>query len=758
MNVSGVSELIDALASLDCGSETIIEMNPATSLYVLTDIYDSSFFGDNGLPIIYCNVTINGNGTTLTRSNSAPPFRLFGVDSGGSLTINDLALTNGKPSETGGGTILSVGGAVSVNRSYVLNNVIDFETGWQTLGAGIYVYYGSLSITDSEIAGNQNLAGNASENLGDGGGVASINGTVTLSGVNFHDNAVSRDGSAAAILDNSTVDAHINVSCIVGNAGLSVYANWGLDATSNWWGDANGPLVDQPSTGTRDSINSTVTAISPLNARPDCGVPPPVCGSFAPNSLAAQDNCPTSTPTPTPMPTSTPFGCHVTFITPSQFQTYITNAPDQVRELQDMRVLVDSTGMNVLLGPIINAKHFGAVINWGGASYIVSARVEFPQGDSDKQIWYRIASSDAWIPVRYDGLDYSNTYDPCSSVAAPVNLTFAYDRKAAANYAIEHSYDTLVNFANLSSSGRVTQKLNAANLPYAHFHYDDVGNGQGTGSAIFVSEAIWMGGLPMTYGIPESCTSTTNQSDKGWRYCFGLTTSPTGDYASAPFDTHEDLFAYWATGYQNAVLIGNRGSQLLFPGLPISQNIQYIWGGDTLETTNHDLSLYNGSQVMGNLFFGVVSDPQGLSNRVQQLLTDNSQNRIIQMVDYIYINTVPSHGLIIVGWQEALNCIQAFEHQPNWLIDDFGVSFQDAQAKQIPNPVPYVADFTDPASTQRTTPRPFYCTRFNEDYDAAYFNLHNWYFFTLPDSVSLPNPMLSPTAPNRIYIDPRWQW
>jgi hypothetical protein len=300
VNVSSVSELIDALASLDCGNETVIEMNPATTLYVLTDVYDSSFFGDNGLPIIYCNVTINGNGTTLTRSNSAPPFRLFGVDSGGSLTINDLALTNGKPSETGGGAILSVGGAVNVNRSYVLNNVIDFETGWQTLGAGIYVYYGSLSITDSEIAGNQNLAGNASENLGDGGGVASINGTVALSGVNFHDNAVSRDGSAAAILDNSTVDGHISYSCIVGNAGLSVYANWGLDAASNWWGNAAGPLVDQPSTGTRDSVNSTVTASSPLNARPDCGVPPPVCGSFALNSLAARDNCPTSTPTPTP--------------------------------------------------------------------------------------------------------------------------------------------------------------------------------------------------------------------------------------------------------------------------------------------------------------------------------------------------------------------------------------------------------------------------------------------------------------------------
>jgi hypothetical protein len=304
--VDSVSELIDALANADCGDETVIEMDPGTPLYTLTDVYDSSFFGNNGLPIIECNVTINGNGTTLTRSVNADPFRLFGVDSGATLTINDLALTNGSPSETGGGAILSVGGTVNVNRSYILNNVIDFETGWQTLGAGIYVYYGDLTITDSEIAGNHNLAGNSFEDLGDGGGIASISGTVTVSGVDFHDNLVSRDGSAAAILDNSTVGAHINDGCIVGNADISVFANWGLDAGSNWWGNSAGPLVDLPSTGTRDSINSAVTANSPLSTRPDCGVPPPICGGFAANGAAALTDCETDTPTPSPTPTLTP--------------------------------------------------------------------------------------------------------------------------------------------------------------------------------------------------------------------------------------------------------------------------------------------------------------------------------------------------------------------------------------------------------------------------------------------------------------------
>src|SRR5690606_29374772 len=99
-------ELINAVASSNgnCGVHTIIEMTQG--LYGLTAPTDTAFYGNNGLKV-NCTLTINGNGSTITR-NSGTNFRIFGVDSGANLTLNNVTIHNGWATATGGGGILSV--------------------------------------------------------------------------------------------------------------------------------------------------------------------------------------------------------------------------------------------------------------------------------------------------------------------------------------------------------------------------------------------------------------------------------------------------------------------------------------------------------------------------------------------------------------------------------------------------------------------------------------------------------------------------
>jgi hypothetical protein len=63
-------------------------------------------------------------------------------------------------------------------------------------------------------------------------------------------------------------------------------------------------------------------------------------------------------------------------------------------------------------------------------------------------------------------------------------------------------------------------------------------------------------------------------------------------------------------------------------------------------------------------------------------------------------------------------------------------------------PVPYVVDFS--AGLQQPIPRPFYCTAFERATGWGYFSEHNWYFFTLPNTVTIPIDIS--------FIDLEWQW
>ncbi|HLW79064.1 MAG TPA: hypothetical protein VKU44_05630, partial [Terriglobia bacterium] len=81
---------------------------------------DNYLYGPDGLSPIASSITITGNGHTISRSPSAPPFRFFYVSGGwelcaGSLTLQDLTLSGGLAQGGGsgdGGGGMGAGGAI----------------------------------------------------------------------------------------------------------------------------------------------------------------------------------------------------------------------------------------------------------------------------------------------------------------------------------------------------------------------------------------------------------------------------------------------------------------------------------------------------------------------------------------------------------------------------------------------------------------------------------------------------------------------
>ncbi|MEV6728532.1 MULTISPECIES: hypothetical protein [unclassified Streptomyces] len=98
--------------------------------YTLTDATPPN--DDNGLPVITNNVTINGNGDTITRAATAANFRFFEIDGPiGNLTLNTLTLSNGHASSglgngRGGAVWLSgAGPALTLDNTTLTTNTAD---------------------------------------------------------------------------------------------------------------------------------------------------------------------------------------------------------------------------------------------------------------------------------------------------------------------------------------------------------------------------------------------------------------------------------------------------------------------------------------------------------------------------------------------------------------------------------------------------------------------------------------------------------
>ena len=88
------------------------------SLNELTAPFGNSF---TGLPLVTSTITIEGNGSTVTRDASAPEFRILRIASGGNLTIQRLTVSNGflpamgsADERQGAGLYVNAGGYLSL--------------------------------------------------------------------------------------------------------------------------------------------------------------------------------------------------------------------------------------------------------------------------------------------------------------------------------------------------------------------------------------------------------------------------------------------------------------------------------------------------------------------------------------------------------------------------------------------------------------------------------------------------------------------
>ncbi|MCX4630075.1 hypothetical protein [Streptomyces sp. NBC_01443] len=178
--------------------------------YTLTDTTPPN--DDNGLPVITNNVTINGNGDTITRAATAANFRFFEIDGpNGNLTLNTLTLSNGHASSSlgngrGGAVWLSgAGPALTLNSTTLTTNTAD------TYGGAIDNDNGAVSLNRSTLSNNTAIAGGAVFLSPFGG-----SGTATFDGSRITGNHATVLGGGIAAAIGTTVT--LNSTPVTGNS------------------------------------------------------------------------------------------------------------------------------------------------------------------------------------------------------------------------------------------------------------------------------------------------------------------------------------------------------------------------------------------------------------------------------------------------------------------------------------------------------------------------------------------------------------
>lgn len=240
-NTNGNCSLVEAVTAANTdlpvdqcvqgnGQDTIIL--PAGSVFSFNAV-NSTDAGENALPTIRSQITIQGNGAVLERSTAAgtPAFRLVYLNQNGRLTLENMLLANGfadSPATSGrnGGAILSRGSFLSLSNCTVSGNSAAQQ------GGGISSEFGNLYLDSSTVAGN--TAGTIGGGLvtrqfaGDGPDTAVITNS-TISG--------NSAGLRAGGFDIFRSDVRISNSTVTGNTaqanrGSGIYSNFGVPQTT----------------------------------------------------------------------------------------------------------------------------------------------------------------------------------------------------------------------------------------------------------------------------------------------------------------------------------------------------------------------------------------------------------------------------------------------------------------------------------------------------------------------------------------------
>jgi hypothetical protein len=147
---------------------------------------------------ISANVTINGNGYTIAAAASS---RIFFVNSGYSLTINNATLNGGSHSSGTGGAIFNQGETIVTNVTLSGNSTSN--------GGAIGNWGGTLTVTGSTFSGN-------SATTNDGGAIYNTNGgAVNVTNSTFYDNTAgveAGDEGGAIFSADGTGSSTVNVT------------------------------------------------------------------------------------------------------------------------------------------------------------------------------------------------------------------------------------------------------------------------------------------------------------------------------------------------------------------------------------------------------------------------------------------------------------------------------------------------------------------------------------------------------------------
>jgi len=165
LTTCNASELIGAIntANGDVAPD-IIELKAGctdASAYTLTVVNNGSESDANGLPVITTDLTINGFGSAIQRDGAAPRFRIFQVNSGAILTLNDVIISGGHSTDDlsgdgGNGGGIKNSGTLNLIGSTVSGNT----TGSGGSGGGIYNSpTGTLIVTTSTLSDNRVFGG-----------------------------------------------------------------------------------------------------------------------------------------------------------------------------------------------------------------------------------------------------------------------------------------------------------------------------------------------------------------------------------------------------------------------------------------------------------------------------------------------------------------------------------------------------------------------------------------------------------------------
>ncbi len=135
------------------------------------------------LPSSTAVVTIDGGAAAVTVDGNSQS-RVFLIDSGATVSFNDLTITDGSASSGAGGGILNSGTLSVTNSTFTQNAAHD--------GGGISNTGGTLSVTNSTFTGNAAY---------DGGGFANdLDGTLSVTNCTITSNSASDEGGG---IDNS---------------------------------------------------------------------------------------------------------------------------------------------------------------------------------------------------------------------------------------------------------------------------------------------------------------------------------------------------------------------------------------------------------------------------------------------------------------------------------------------------------------------------------------------------------------------------